>query len=61
MKMPVLESDDTNDWIYRVERFFAVNGLTEEERLIAAGLCLEGRAPSWYKYTDKQESIRTWW
>ncbi|PKU59102.1 hypothetical protein MA16_Dca014844 [Dendrobium catenatum] len=44
--MPIFEGEDAYGWIYKVERYFAVNGLMEEEKLTAAGLCLEGKALS---------------
>ncbi|XP_028556683.1 uricase-like [Dendrobium catenatum] len=39
--MPIFEGDDAHGWIYKVERHFAAKGLTKDERLTAAGLCLE--------------------
>lgn len=58
--MLVFEGKDADDWIYRVERYFTVNGLTEEERLIAPDLYLEGMALLWYKWIDRRELIRNW-
>ncbi|XP_020695248.1 uncharacterized protein LOC110108795 [Dendrobium catenatum] len=43
LKMSIFDDEEAQDWIYKVERYFAVNGLTEEEKLTAAGLCLEGK------------------
>ncbi|KAH0433646.1 hypothetical protein IEQ34_026990 [Dendrobium chrysotoxum] len=60
LKMPIFEGEDAHGWIYKVERYFAVNGLTEEERLTAAGLCLEGKACSWYQWRDMRRPIRSW-
>ncbi|KAI0519065.1 hypothetical protein KFK09_006505 [Dendrobium nobile] len=60
LKMPIFEGDDAYGWIYKVERYFAVNGLTEEEKLSAAGLCLEGKALSWYQWRDQRRPIRSW-
>jgi len=60
LKMPIFEGEDAYGWIYKVERYFAVNGLTEEEKLSAAGLCLEGKALSWYQWRDQRRPIRSW-
>ncbi|KAI0493558.1 hypothetical protein KFK09_023677 [Dendrobium nobile] len=60
LKMPVFEGEDGHGWIYKVERYFAVNGLTEDEKLTAAGLCLEGKALAWYQWRDKRKPIRNW-
>ncbi|KAI0524824.1 hypothetical protein KFK09_004212 [Dendrobium nobile] len=60
LKMPIFEGEDGHGWIYKVERYFAVNGLTDDEKLTAAGLCLEGKALAWYQWRDRREPIRTW-
>ncbi|PKU67640.1 hypothetical protein MA16_Dca011218 [Dendrobium catenatum] len=59
-RMPIFEGEDMYGWIYKVERYFAVNGLTEEEKLTAAGLCLEGKALSLFQWRDQRRSIRNW-
>ncbi|KAL9409374.1 hypothetical protein AB3S75_047714 [Citrus x aurantiifolia] len=41
--MPIFEGEDAYGWVYRVERYFTINGLSEREKLMAATLCLEGR------------------
>ncbi|KAI0520439.1 hypothetical protein KFK09_007914 [Dendrobium nobile] len=58
--MPIFEGEDAYGWIYKVERYFAFNGLTEEEKLTAAGLCLEGKALSWFQWRDQRRPIRNW-
>ncbi|PKU77049.1 putative mitochondrial protein [Dendrobium catenatum] len=60
LKMPVFEEGNVDEWIHKVERYFAVNGLMEEERLMAASMCLEGAAFAWFKYMDKWDPVRTW-
>lgn len=60
LKMPVFEGEDAHGWIYRVERYFLVNGLTEGERLMAAALCLEGKALAWYQWRETRYPIRSW-
>ncbi|GKD53405.1 putative mitochondrial protein [Tanacetum coccineum] len=51
LKMPIFEGDDAHGWIYRVERYFEVQGVIRRERLRAAALCLEGEALAWYRCT----------
>ena len=60
LKMPVFEGEDAHGWIYRVERYFAVNGLTEDEKLTAAALCLEGKALAWYQWCEQRDPMHTW-
>ncbi|XP_028548515.1 uncharacterized protein LOC114579020 [Dendrobium catenatum] len=58
--MPIFEGEYMYEWIFKVERYFAVNGLTREEKLTAAYLCLEGKALSWYHWRDQRRPIRNW-
>ena len=49
LKMPIFEGDDAYGWVYRVECYFTNNGLLEREKLMAAALCLEGKALAWFQ------------
>ncbi|GKD06305.1 ankyrin repeat-containing protein, partial [Tanacetum coccineum] len=60
LKMPIFEGDDAHGWIYRVERYFEVQGVIRRERLRAAALCLEGEALAWYKWYEQQEPFESW-
>lgn len=48
LEMPVFEGEDPLGWIFRVERYFLVNGVPEVEKLDAAMVSLEGKALSWF-------------
>lgn len=58
--LPVFERDDTINWIFKVERYFEVNHLTEREKLIVVGVCMEGRTLSWFKWRVKRQSFSRW-
>uniref|UniRef100_A0A0V0ITS5 Putative ovule protein n=2 Tax=Solanum chacoense TaxID=4108 RepID=A0A0V0ITS5_SOLCH len=47
LQLPVFEGEDPLGWIYRVERYFAVNEISEAERLQAASVSLEGKTLNW--------------
>lgn len=47
-------------WIFRVERYFAVNEISEAERLQAVGVCLEGKALNWYYWMESLQQMLTW-
>ncbi|GJS71806.1 hypothetical protein Tco_0704647 [Tanacetum coccineum] len=51
LKMPVFEGEDAYGWIYRVERYFEIQGLSQQEQLRATALCMEGEALSWYRWS----------
>ena len=51
--MPIFKGENAYGWVYRVERYFAINGLLERKKLMAAALCLEGNAFMWFKWREQ--------
>ncbi|GJZ54671.1 ankyrin repeat-containing protein [Tanacetum coccineum] len=60
LKMPVFEGEDAYGWIYRVERYFEIQGLPQHEQLRAAALCMEGEALSWYRWSEGRTPFHSW-
>ncbi|GJZ61061.1 hypothetical protein Tco_0617198 [Tanacetum coccineum] len=60
LKMPVFEGKDAYGWIYRVERYFEIQGLPQLEQLRAATLCMEGEALSWYRWSEGRTPFHLW-
>lgn len=60
LKMRIFEGEDAYRWIYRVERYFAVNGLTERESLTTTTICLEGKVLAWYQWRERQHPMQSW-
>ena len=58
--MPIFEGIDPYDWLYRVERYSAINDIYGEERLGAAAVCLEGTALAWFQWREQRDPINTW-
>ncbi|GJT14193.1 ty3-gypsy retrotransposon protein [Tanacetum coccineum] len=52
LKMPIFDGEDAYGWIYRMERFFKIQGVEALEQLQVAELCLEGEALSWYCWSE---------
>ena len=44
LEMPIFEGWNPEGWIFCVERFFLWHGMTEEEKLVAATISLDGEA-----------------
>lgn len=59
LKMSVFDGEDVHEWINRVERYFAMNGLAEEEKLMMAALCLEGKVLACYQCRETRYLIRS--
>ncbi|XP_071714502.1 uncharacterized protein [Rutidosis leptorrhynchoides] len=58
--MPVFEGEDAYGWIYRVERYFEVQGIPPQEQLRAAAICMEGEALSWYRWRENRTLFYSW-
>ena len=44
--MPIFEGKDAYGWVYKVEHYFTINGISEREKLMVVALCSEGKALS---------------
>ena len=58
--MPIFEGTDVHGWLYRVERYFALNGLSDREKLTTAGICLEGKALAWFQWREQRHPVQSW-
>ncbi|EXB74399.1 hypothetical protein L484_004218 [Morus notabilis] len=48
LEMPVFDGVNPEGWVYRVEHYFTLNRLTEEEKLSAAAIALDQEALAWF-------------
>lgn len=60
LELPLFEGEDPLGWIFRVERYFSINGVGEDEKLDAAVVSLEGKVLSWFQWMEARNPIRTW-
>lgn len=60
LDMPLFDGTDPDGWILRVDRYFNFYKLSEEERLEAVVVALEGDALRWYQWEHKRHPIRRW-
>ncbi|GJY45837.1 putative mitochondrial protein [Tanacetum coccineum] len=60
LKMPIFDGEDAYGWIYRMERFFKIQGVEALEQLQVAELCLEGEALSWCCWSEGRSPFRSW-
>lgn len=49
LDMPLFDGTNLDGWILRAERFFSFYGLTEEEKVEATLVALEGQALLWFQ------------
>ena len=58
--MPLFEGENPDEWIFRAERYFAVNQLADEEKIESAALCFEAAALAWFQWESRRNGFRSW-
>ena len=58
--MSIFKGEDAYGWVFREERYFAINGLSEREKLMAAALSLEGKALACFQWREQRQPLRSW-
>nr|KAJ0216427.1 hypothetical protein LSAT_V11C300121730 [Lactuca sativa] len=59
IKMPTFEEEDVHGWIYKIKRYFEIQGIKEKDYLRAASICMEGSTLMWYRWNET-ETCRTY-
>ncbi|KAF7812804.1 Retrotransposable element Tf2 [Senna tora] len=60
LELPLFDGDDAVGWLFRVERYFSINRMKDEDKLEAVAVCLEGRALNWLQWIETRVEMRTW-
>ncbi|XP_024017591.1 uncharacterized protein LOC112090471 [Morus notabilis] len=60
VEMPVFDGENPDGWIFRAERYFSLNRLTDREKLDVAVVSLEGEALAWFQWEDRRWAVRDW-
>nr|GEW55911.1 hypothetical protein [Tanacetum cinerariifolium] len=60
LKMPIFDGEDAYGWIYRMERFFKIQGVEALEQIQVTKLCLEGEALLWYCWSEGRSPFHSW-
>ncbi|XP_056699529.1 uncharacterized protein [Spinacia oleracea] len=60
LDMPLFEGLDPDGWILRGEKYFDFYRLTDQEKLDAAVVSMEGDALRWFTFESRRNPIRTW-
>lgn len=60
LELPLFNGVDPDSWIFRAERYFRMNKLDDVERAVAAGVCMEGAALSWFQWEDGRRPMHNW-
>ncbi|KAL2460735.1 Mediator of RNA polymerase II transcription subunit 25 [Abeliophyllum distichum] len=60
LEMPVFEGLDPDGWIYKAERYFAINQIVDKKRMEAIVVCLDGEALAWFQWEKKRRKLHSW-
>lgn len=60
LELPLFHGENPYGWVFRAERYFAMNDIEDEERILAASVCMEGRALGWFQWVDAQDPFASW-
>ena len=44
----------------KAERYFLINNISEEEKLISTAVCMEGMALNWFHWAEARVPFRSW-
>ncbi|CAH9078190.1 unnamed protein product [Cuscuta epithymum] len=58
--LPIFTGDSAYNWLVRMERYFRVNHIHEEEQVEAAVVAMEGRAINWFIWWEHQTERKNW-
>ncbi|WVY94362.1 hypothetical protein V8G54_033450 [Vigna mungo] len=59
-KLPIYDGVDPLNWINRADKFFELQGVSEEEKLRLAYISMEGSIGFWFKFWREHTGNRTW-
>ena len=58
--MLVFTGENPDGWTFLADRYFAMYGLTKEEKLVVVAMSLDEDALSWYQCTNSREAFGSW-
>ncbi|XP_057436668.1 uncharacterized protein LOC130729063 [Lotus japonicus] len=60
LEIPIFGGEDAYGWIHKLERYFELRGVADDERMQATLLALEGKALSWFQWCERCNPTPTW-
>ncbi|WVZ01013.1 hypothetical protein V8G54_027082 [Vigna mungo] len=60
VNLPIFEGLEPLNWINRAEKFFEIQGVTEQEKLSLAYISMEGRAGYWFRFWKVTAKNLSW-
>ncbi|XP_025981686.1 uncharacterized protein [Glycine max] len=60
LEIPIFAGEDVFGWMHRLERYFLLKNVTEDEKMQATVMALEGKALSWYQWWERCNPNPNW-
>ena len=57
MEMLNFEGKNLDEWIFRTERYFSINQLSEKEKIKSTALCFEAGALAWFQWEARRKRV----
>ncbi|KAF7812607.1 5-formyltetrahydrofolate cyclo-ligase-like protein [Senna tora] len=64
LELPIFDGEEAIRWLFRVERYFSLNHMQDEEKLEAeaeaVAVCMEGKALNWLQWLETRMTTQSW-
>jgi len=60
LELPLFSGDDPSGWIFRMQRYFNINGIRKHEKLEATVVGLEGKALNLFQWAETWQTACDW-
>lgn len=57
LDFPVCNGENSDDWVYKVNQYFAHYQIPEYQKLPLISMHLEGKALTWFQYFNSSEEL----
>ena len=52
LDFPFFSSEDLDGWVFKVERYFRLNPITEDVKMETMAIAMEGKALAWFQFVE---------
>lgn len=60
VEMPIFFGDDPDSWLFRVEWYFEIHRLSDEEKMTVTVISFDGATLKWYRWVESRRSFTDW-
>lgn len=60
LEIPEFNGEEAESWVLRVEQYYEISDLMEEEKMRAVRMCYTGEALSWYRWERTRDPFLSW-